>query len=416
MPDLVSILSDILYRVEVLHLSVDSAFKQTCEKVGCRTREYDKEFIYKVARDFVSHYYQLLEILKLCGMRYSRKEMSRLYLVLRGADLGIKVPSKVRKKFKSLLARIEKEEVLEKPWIKYSYPRWFYEYLLNLLEDEHQVENLLRELNRRRIWLRVNTLKADYDKALKLLESEGVEYEIDRDVWYMLKVTKVNKPLHKLECIRKGLVVPQDKASALVVEALKPEPQSVVYDLAAAPGMKTSLIMQITENRAYVVAVDVSRKRVKAMRHLLKLLGVDMSRVDVVIADSRLNNLRRRADYVLVDAPCSSSGAIPKDPAVKIHLLKRSRIEYYVEIQREMLMRGLEICLHKLVYATCSLFPEEGEEHIEYIVRNSLARAKRPQIPGVPGYHKYMVSDVVRRLYPHIHETEGFFIAELIPY
>ena len=414
MSDLVSVLADILYRVEVFHLSLDSAFKQTCEIIGCKIKGIDKEATYRIARDFISKYYLLVELLRFRKYRYSRKEMARLYLMLYGEDHEVRTPSRIDRRYRDLIAIASKFNYDKYPWIKFSYPKWFYEHLSEILGSYDALE-LLKALNNRTIWLRVNTLKVDVDKAIKLLEKENIVIERDKDLWYMVKVINAPYPINKVEAVRKYLVIPQDKASALVVEALKPDADMLIYDLTAAPGMKTSLIMQLTENKAYVVAFDVSKKRLRVMKHLMKNLGVDFSHLEIILADSRILHMKRKADAVLLDAPCSSSGAIPKDPAVKIHLRRRGRIEYYSKLQENLLSIGLRLCSDKLVYATCSVFPEEGEEIVEKFVNLNIARAVKPSIIGSPGYFKYKIAPLVKRLFPHIHMTEGFFISQLYP-
>ena len=414
MPDIFSILADILYRVEAFHLSLDSAFRQTCETIGCRTREVDKEVMYRIARDFISKYYLLVELMKSKKHRYSRKELARLYLVLYGKKYKVRVPSRISKKYRDLIVLTSKFNYEKYPWVELSYPKWFYDHISKVLGGYDALE-LLKALNNRTIWLRVNTLKIDVDKAIKLLEKENIVVEKDKDLWYMLRVINSPYSLHKVEAIRNYFVIPQDKASALVVEALKPSPDMLIYDLTAAPGMKTSLIMQLTENKAHIVAFDVSKKRLKTMKYLMKNLGVDFSRIDIVLIDSRILHMRRKADAVLLDAPCSSSGAIPKDPAIKIHLHRKGKIEYYTKLQKELLSIGLKLCSDKLIYATCSIFPEEGEEIIEKFVDLGIAKVVKPSIIGAPGYVKYRIAPLVKRLLPHIHMTEGFFISQLCP-
>lgn len=109
------------------------------------------------------------------------------------------------------------------------------------------------------------------------------------------------------------MAVPQDISSIYAVLALAPRRGERVVDLAAAPGMKTSLVVQLSEG-ARVVAVELSQKRVARMRWLLKQLGA-IDYVEIVHADSR--QLKGRIfDKALLDAPCTSSGAFTKEPPV----------------------------------------------------------------------------------------------------
>jgi tRNA and rRNA cytosine-C5-methylases len=147
-----------------------------------------------------------------------------------------------------------------------------------------------------------------------------------------------------------------------VVKALDPKPGELIYDMASAPGVKTALIMALTEGRAEVVASELYRTRLEKELRFLKSLNVDLRKVHLVQADSR-NPLIRRADKVLLDAPCSSSGMVPNDPCVLLTLTPE-KVKSFSELQREMLRTAVEISNY-VTYSSCSVFPEEGEELVE---------------------------------------------------
>ncbi|MGB9704718.1 MAG: RsmB/NOP family class I SAM-dependent RNA methyltransferase, partial [Pyrobaculum sp.] len=185
------------------------------------------------------------------------------------------------------------------------------------------------------------------------------------------------------------------------VLSLKPEPGDRIVDLAAAPGMKTSLVAQLAEGRAKIVAVDLSQKRVARMKQLLRRVGAGDT-VEVVRSDSR--KLKTRLfDKALLDAPCTSSGAFTKEPAAKIY----PRLEdapRYSRIQRELLKNALELA-GEVVYAVCSILPEEGEE----VVRSVEAAPEKPHEDLADPY----VGGLGGRTFPHIHRSEAFFISRL---
>lgn len=187
----------------------------------------------------------------------------------------------------------------------------------------------------------------------------------------------------------------------------------LIYDMAAAPGIKTSLIMQLTENRAKIIAIDLSLRRLVNMKKLLKKYGVDTERVHLVLSDGKSVVFSRNADAALVDAPCSSSGAIPKDPAIKL-LLRSERIPQKMSaIQLELLRNALKY-VDTAVYATCSLFPEEGEEVVMKALEfSSKHRLVDPGIPASRGYRAYPIWNIVSRTYPHVDDCEGFFISRI---
>ena len=378
---LIRLLASTLYYVVERSVSVDVAFKRACAGRCARTLE-ERERLYEMVRRFVSDYWKLICVL---GRRKRYGALARAWLE------GVEEP--------------------REPYCRLSYPRWFYERVTELLGKE-EGERMLEAMNRRVWWLRVNTLTADVDHVVKELESEGVVAEQDRQIPYMLRVVNTPRPVRLLRPVKEFRAIPQDKASAAVVEALKPEPGDTIVDMAAAPGMKTSLIMMLTENRARVVAVDISVKRLVQAANLLKKLGADLGKVQLVAADSTARPPVGRADKVLLDAPCSNSGAVGKDPGIKVSLTE-GKVAHYSKLQREMLLAAYDMDPEYVVYSTCSVMPEEGEEHVEAL--SQLYGPEKP-LPWLRnGYSAYSVAEKVGRMYPHLDGTDGFFIVRLRP-
>ena len=382
---IINILARILYEVETHNISIEKAFKKACSAYKCPRDTSTREYIYEKSRDFIKN---IIKLRCLAGERISRKRLAKLF---------ISNP------------QIIDEKIDLGPWCRYSVPKWLYEELRSLL-DESEANSLLSSLDKRFYWLRINTLKASEEKVLRLLEEDGIIVERDKDLWYLYRVLDFKKPLRYSRAIRNHYAILQDKASCLVVEALKPEKGDKILDMAAAPGMKTSLIAMLTDEEAKIVAEDISRKRVGIMQHLMMKLGVKKS-VDILLADGRFSPQRSGYfDKILIDAPCSSSGAMGKDPAVRISLLKRDKINYYRKIQESLLSRALELG-EEIVYAVCSLLPDEGEEILlkfsgKVLFERILENFSR-------GYNKYSGFEYFARTFPQRDSSEGFFIAKL---
>lgn len=376
----IKVLSRTLYNVVNYRVSVDVAFRRACRGV-CRLSLEEREALYVMARDFISDYVKVKCFLG-AGKSYS---------------------SYVR----AWVDKSVRDESLPE-WCQYSVARWFYEKLFRLVGDE--ARELLQSFSKRVLWARINTLRASEEKVLRSLSREGVEYVVDSNYPYLIQIVKSPKPVRLLECVKNYELVLQDKASVTVVEALNPQSGDEVLDMAFAPGMKTSLIMSLTDNKARVVAIDISYKRSLLGRQLLGKLGVDLSRVHVVVSDSRDTQVRKVFDKVLLDAPCSNSGAISKDPGLRITLTE-SKVAYYSAIQKELISRSVRLG-KTVVYSTCSLMPEEGEE-----VANTVSeevRFRRPIEWAAEGYRLYNHHEYFMRLYPHKHLTEGFFICCMV--
>lgn len=305
----------------------------------------------------------------------------------------------------SALARLPLEERIS---IAYAFPLWLVRKLAKRMQLS-EVEKLVKACSRRTIWVRVNELKTSIQKVSKTLEKVATVRE-DRDFPELLELVGVeNPPLEVLKLAERGLLVIQDKGSVAVAHALEPRAGLRVLDAAAAPGVKTSLIQQLAANEAEVVAIDVSRSRIEEMRKLLSRLGV--KNVHAVAADSASLKLARKFERVLLDAPCTNTGAIANDPALRLTLWKEPEVERYSKLQARMLMNSLQHLEREglLVYSTCSLLSEEGEETVDAVLQ--LECLDPTGIVGEHGYSGFSCSTRVRRLFPHVHRTTGFFIA-----
>ena len=275
--------------------------------------------------------------------------------------------------------------------VNVAFPEWLEEEL----EKEYDVEKLKESFLKKVTWIRVNTLKGDEDKVLKEIENEGVIVERDKDIKYAYKVLKGD--VSRTKAFKEFKVIIQDKASMAVVEALKPERSEVIYDMSSAPGGKASLIMALTENSSKLIVADIDFSRLDRERKFLHDVGVDLNKVNFILQDST-NKSIRKADKVLLDAPCSSTGMIGNEPTVLLRVTK-DKVKSLSSLQKTLLDTAASTSNY-VIYATCSLLPEEGEEVVkEY-------NAKAPLNFGIS-------KGTGNRFIPYIHETEGFFVSKI---
>ncbi|MEM1525621.1 MAG: RsmB/NOP family class I SAM-dependent RNA methyltransferase [Ignisphaera sp.] len=412
--NIVAVLANVLYLIERLEFNVDRAFTHTCRKYRCHAIRFTREDLFNLTHNFISMNIFLRSLGEVLGRKnLSYRMYAKLFLYIKLRELGIPIPSKLNKAIIRDFGKIELDSIVHEleVWQKLSYPQWFYNELIKAMGVDEAVK-MLDAMNKRIIWLRINTLKIDIDKALKTLELENVEFEVDKRIPFVIRLLFSPRPPRELKIVKEGLAIIQDKASVLTVLAMNPEPYDIIYDFAAAPGIKTSLIMQLTENKAYVIAFDRSPRRISSMKSLLKKYGVNIERVQIVLTDSRVVNLSKQADIALVDAPCSSSGAIPKDPSIKLMLKNPGIPKKMHQIQVALLKNALKYS-ERVVYSTCSVLPIEGEEVIEKIINETDVKLEDLSISASKGYKQYNIWNRIRRTYPHIDECEGFFIAKI---
>lgn len=151
----------------------------------------------------------------------------------------------------------------------------------------------------------------------------------------------------------------QDAAAALPARLLGDVAGREVVDLCAAPGGKTA---ELAAAGAHVTAVDISEARLRRVRENLARLRL---KADLVVADAASWVPGRTFDAVLLDAPCSATGTIRRHPDI-LHLKREADVARLAGEQRRLIDRALELVTPGgvLVYATCSLEPEEGEHQV----------------------------------------------------
>ena len=268
--------------------------------------------------------------------------------------------------------------------------------------------------------LRVNTLVTSPKELVSRLNRKGVELEQVEGLPYAFRILHSPIPMGATTEYLQGEYMLQSPASMWAVEALHPSADSVVIDMCAAPGGKTTLIAQLMNNEGALLATDIDRHRTRSLRSNLSRMQVENTLVMRTDA-TRLPDLGLQADSVLLDAPCTGEGLIPVDPS-----RKRSRtaadLAKLAQLQKRLLLAGIALLKEGgvLVYATCSFAPEENEEIIDFVLQQSPTRIIETGLPvGAPGFSSPFNKDLdpslrlAKRFYPYQHQMEGFFICKL---
>lgn len=292
------------------------------------------------------------------------------------------------------------------------HPTWFVDYCFRLLGRNEGLRHLESSKRASPTYLRINTLKAPEKNLLNQLEAENVTLEKVPQLQHTYKVVKSQQPLVRTRSFRNGVFYIQDKASCLAVEICDPRPGQTVVDVCAAPGAKTTYLSQLMENRGDIYSIDYSRRRMAVWKREMKRLGVKIATPIIADACNPLP-LKVTADVLVLDPPCTSTGVFNKMPSAKWRLTKRS-ILGMAKIQWNMVNQFAEFVKDGgyLVYSTCSITLEENEMLIERFLKwhpkfTLVETSPRIGLPGFRGQTR------CQRLYPHIHECNGFFVARL---
>ncbi len=293
------------------------------------------------------------------------------------------------------------------------HPTWFVKYCFKLFGRKEAIDMLEANLESPPTYIRVNTLKEEENNILEEFMLDGIRVEKVEELKYAYKVLSSNHPLTRTRSFQKGLFYIQDKASCFAAEVADPKPGMVVLDVCAAPGAKTTYLAQLMSNKGVIYSLDYSKRRMDVWKNEVARMGVQIAQP--IIADAcNTIPVSQEADLVILDPPCTSTGSFAKLPSTKWRLTSRS-VEKMAEIQWRMLENVAEKVKPggTLVYSTCSITVEENEMLIERFLKWHpefllVDIEQKMGLPGLRGMSK------CRRLYPHIHKCNGFFVAKML--
>jgi len=262
----------------------------------------------------------------------------------------------------------EQDEILaiiDKNW-QTLHPEWF----VNKLKKAYQDWREIIEANNQKppMWLRVNSQKNALKTYRTLLEEQGVSSKTSHHPNALCLDIPI--AVQKLPHFEDGAVTVQDLSAQWAATLLEPKNEEWILDACAAPGGKTTHILELAP-QANVIALDVESHRLKRVEENLERLNQqaivvcgDASQPDEWLAE--IGKSAVKFDRILLDAPCSATGVIRRHPDIK-WLRKEADIAQLVELQKKILSALWEKLKENgvLLYATCSVLPEENCEQIQ---------------------------------------------------
>ncbi|MBP2314143.1 RsmB/NOP family class I SAM-dependent RNA methyltransferase [Azospirillum soli] len=295
-------------------------------------------------------------------------------------------------------------------------PPWAEEPMRVALGDRFAVE-MKTLLDPAPLDLRINPVKADRDSARKALERARITAEPTR--WSPLGLRVHGRPpLSTVDAFKNGLVEIQDEGSQLVALAVAPKPGQQVVDFCAGAGGKTLAIAALMKNKGRVVACDVLAGRLKRAAERFRRAGLHNIEAHPLSSerDPWVKRHKRKFDRVLVDAPCSGTGTWRRNPDSRWRHLGPG-LEELVPLQASILDSAARLVKPggRLIYATCSMLPDENEQqvaafletHPDFTVK-PVAEVWAEEDAGTPP-----AEGPYLRLTPARHDTDGFFAAVL---
>ncbi|NJM42946.1 MAG: RsmB/NOP family class I SAM-dependent RNA methyltransferase [Brachymonas sp.] len=265
--------------------------------------------------------------------------------------------------------------------------------------------------------VRVNILKSNRTDAGKELAAHAIKSEATTFSPWGLRMQ--GKPaLNELPAFKQGLLEVQDEGSQLLALITGAKRGEMVADFCAGAGGKTLALGAMMKNTGRLYAFDTSQKRLDGMKPRLARSGLSNIH-PVAIAherDERIKRLTGKMDRVLVDAPCSGLGTLRRNPDLKWRQ-KETDLAELVILQAKILQSASRLVKSggRLVYATCSLLQEENE-HIAQAFGTANADFELLEVNELLAAQKIekaqtLCSGSYLRLWPQVHQTDGFFAA-----
>lgn len=307
----------------------------------------------------------------------------------------------------------------------YNYNEFLAEKLYNLFPPREAFAFFEANETPRPVVIRTNTLRTHRRDLAQALINRGVTLEpVGKWSKVGLQIFESTVPLGATPEYLAGHYILQAASSFLPVMALSPQPEERVLDMAAAPGGKTTHCAALMKNTGVIFANDPNKARAKGLIGNVYRLGAQ--NVIVCSYDAReFPRVMGGFDRVLLDAPCSGTGVIAKDPSVKTNKTEKDFM-VLPHTQKQLLLAAIDSVNHAsktggyLVYSTCSVTVEENEEVVAYALsRRPNVRLVETGLPfGKEGFTSYMGKafdqsmKLTRRYYPHTYNVDGFFVAK----
>lgn len=208
-----------------------------------------------------------------------------------------------------------------------------------------------------------------------------------------------------------------DPTSMYACEVLDPRPGETVLDMAAAPGGKTTYLSQLMGNSGTVIALELNQDRMRSLASNINRMGVKNA-ITIRMDAGDAGDLVMEFDKILLDAPCTGTGTLFKNPEAGKKEI--ADLEIVTKTQSNLINKAYNVLKEEgtLLYSTCSILPEENEMIVQEAIENldiKLEKIKAGEQGMVRPYGLSLDKKIrkTRRFYPSLNKTQGFFMAKI---
>lgn len=247
------------------------------------------------------------------------------------------------------------------------------EFLYYLLLEQYG-ENLTNTIingysQKRPITLRANTLKTNIEHIKNTFDKLHFTYkEVN---WYQDALIMENiseEQIRNLDIYKNGEIYLQSLSSMIPPIVLSPKEDENILDMAAAPGGKTTQMLALSQNQAFITACEKNKIRAERLQYNLNKQGAN--RVNVMIKDARQLDDFFSFDKILLDAPCSGSGTISIFDKKLESTFTEDLVNRSAKVQCDLLKKAITLLKpgHEMVYSTCSILAKENENILQKFI------------------------------------------------
>lgn len=292
-------------------------------------------------------------------------------------------------------------------------PVFLRERLLKEYKKDIVEKIILGYMQKRKVTLRVNTIKMKEDELENFLINSKINYS--KVSFYSSAYILENireEEIRNWEFYKEGKIYLQSLSSMLPPLVLEPKAKENILDMAAAPGGKTTQISALSENTALITACEKNKIRYERLEYNVNKQGA--KGINLMRIDARNLSDFFSFDKILLDAPCSGSGILNLENENIEKKFTEELIERSVKLQETLLKKAIKILKEggELIYSTCSILKEENEDLLERVLNKNLelipiANNIFENVPKLPVKLEGTLCVMPNELY------EGFFVAKI---
>ena len=376
----------VIERRITLDYQIKSLSSRNINEIDKRTLNALRIGLYQlIYLDRIPHHAAINESVDLCTRKSSGFANAILRSFLRKGKLTLPSP----------------DDTLEYLSVAYSVDRPLLSKFLSIF-DREETEKLLNAINEApKTTLRVNTLLTNREALLSKIPTGVPTSNSPNGIL-------VHGSVRELYGFDDGLFFVQDEASQICIEALGAKRGELIMDICSCPGSKSFGAAINMENSGELYSFDLHENKLSLVINGAKRLKIDIIKATACDGRHFLSEFEKKADRIICDVPCSGFGVLAKKPELRYKDPTES--ESLPKIQLDILENACKYLKSggTLVYSTCTVFPEENEKNIERFISQHPDFYLEPWSVGDISAKSGMIT-----LLPHIHKTDGFFIAKL---